>query len=422
LTTFQRATYGTVTATSLAQTAQHFGFLGAGTSNAAVAIEAPKLAAEGYSAAGGYAVGALQGRVGTAIPAGYTQIGKTASNEIIVAPQANAGSSMFGSAGSALQTAGGVASILAGAYQIYKGWGKGTGDYKGPLNGALGGSAMAAGMYALGATNPALLGAVVVGGVLANSWGNTGKSPQQQARDSVRDIFVQKGLTDEKGTLNLADGSKATIGGDGVSDSHAWRFPSLAGDAGKHDLHAYDNDFTNPLDFFAGMQGTALTRILTGSKADNVDQVGRQLGNAALGNVGYGKDLSEANFNKARDNMRLFYAKSGITSKSQAYALANQAYTEKRINESELVTMQTAYNMVFDSSGFQTANKLSAGHARGLQALHQGPNEGAVPAAPVAPSIRDKVINPVISSGVKKFNTAGLKNKLTRQLGGSLAA
>lgn len=377
---------GTQTATGLAQTAQHFGLIGNGTNGAAVATSAPALANSGYTASSAYGIGALTGPANAAVPAGYTAIGQEVSGKLIIVPTANAGSSAIATqgaeagteaaasttAGQVLQTALpviGAVSVFQGARTIYQGWGKGDGSYRGPLNGAIGGAEMAGGLASMGISNPYLAGALIVGGALANSWGTTGKTIEQQNRDLVRDMYVKTGFADDKGNVTLADGSIGNIGMDGHTGERDWKNAAAAGELGKRKLKAYDNDFTNPLDFFSGMIGTALTRAQTGASMQHVDQVGRQLGNAALGNVGFGKDLTEENFNKMRDNMRLFYSKNGVKTLADGYALANQGFAEHRFNDLEHLQMQQSFDMLFKPDGYKFATQLAQGVTAGVSKL-----------------------------------------------------
>jgi len=104
-------------------------------------------------------------------------------------------------------------------------------------------------------------------------------------------------------------------------------------------LSAYDVDYTNDLDFSSNMMTNALMRMVAGGKGTPIDQVAGQLGNAALGKVGFGQDMTEENFNYVRDNVRGFYFKQGIQTKEDAYALSNQMFAEGRIAEVDLVAM-----------------------------------------------------------------------------------
>ncbi len=213
-----------------------------------------------------------------------------------------------------------------------------------------------------------------------------GKSESQQGRDAVRKLGTQSGLINKDDwSVSLSDGSTADVGKDGHAEGHQFRNPDKAVDEVR-DLHPYDVDYTNDLDFSSNMMTSSLVRMMAGGKGTPIDQVAGQLGNAALGKVGYGKDMTEDNFNYVRDNVRGFYFKQGIQTKEDAYALSNQMVAQGRITEMDAVAMQQGINMTFDDNGFDTANVLMAGRWKGLETAANipaspGPNYVLKPAA-----------------------------------------
>jgi len=114
--------------------------------------------------------------------------------------------------------------------------------------------------------------------------------------------------------------------------------------------------------------------MMAGGKGTAIDQVAGQLGNAALGQIGFGKDMTEENFNYVRDNVRSFYFKQGIQTKEDAFALSNQMVVDGRITETDAVAMQQGINMTFDDSGYDTAQILMAGRWKGLEVAADIPN------------------------------------------------
>jgi len=369
LNTLQKVAAGTGDAAQIANLAQQFKLLGSGTSGAAVAgVTSESLASAGFTqAASQYGVGAMTGATNATVPAGYTAIASEGGEQIIV-PTANLGSAQ-GAVGSYLPQVAGAASVALGAYQVYQGWG-GSGG-KGALNGALGGSAMAAGLYTLGATNPYLLAAVVATSILADATGG-GKSGNQKQRDQVRSAFQSNGLADKDFNVTLADGSKFNIGVDGHGQQRSVAHPefSTVKDKDIKTVNAWDTDYTNDLDYAAGIGGIALSRLVNGGKETHIDQVGSQLGNAALSTVGYGKEFSQSNFSTTMANLRSMYAQSGIKSKADGYQLANQAYAEHRLDETDLASTHHALDIVFDNN-YGKAQSLMAGRMRGVEVAGQ---------------------------------------------------
>lgn len=364
---FQRVTLGTGTAAQVADVAKSLNLLGSGATNAVVpGVTTEALAAAGWTAAPQAGVGAVTASAGAQVPAGYVKVATEGGTQVAI-PAGNEGSFAAG-----LETAGGVASIALGAKTVYDGW-QGSGK-AGVVNGAVGGSMIAAGMYTLGATNPYLLAAVVATSVIADSTGGK-KSVDQKSRDAARDTIVKNGLADKEYKITLADGSKFDIGVDGHGQQFDARDPSKLVDKGRvgKKLNAWDIDYTNDLDYAAGMAGTSLSRLLHGGTGKAIDQLGGQLSNAAISSVGHGKDMTKENYDKVATNLKGMYSQAGIKSKKDAYQLANQAFAEKRINDTELVAMQQSFNMIFDKNGYETAQKLMNGRFKGIEANKDAP-------------------------------------------------
>lgn len=218
------------------------------------------------------------------------------------------------------------------------------------------------------------LGAAVLNKVLpAIEGGFGGKSDEQQSRDQMRKLGVTNGLVNGSDfTVQLSDGTTADVGVDGHGGQHEFRDPSKS-QGENRSLNSYDVDYTNNLDYSANMMTSALSRMMAGGKGTSIDQFGGQLGNAALGKVGFGQDMSEENFNYVRDNVRGFYFKQGVQTKEDAYALINQMAGTGRITEVDQVAMQQGVNMVFDDNAYDTANVLLSGRDKGIQVAAQIP-------------------------------------------------
>jgi hypothetical protein len=286
------------------------------------------------------------------------------------------------SAATTLGAVAGAAGIALGAKTVYDAWG--TGGKEGATAGAIGGATAAAGYYGVAsagyvAWNPYIAAAVVAVSI-AGGAAKTGKHEDQNGRDAVRNFYHKNGLMDKNHKVTLADGSEADIGIDGGGDRHQAANLDLLTDNHKvrrkdGKLNAYDIDYTNDLDYASGMAGVTLSRLLAGGTAKNVDQMGGQLGNAALKNVGYGKEMSRENFDKVMANNRAFFAKAGITSKEAAWELAEQGFAEGRWNDLDRVAMHQTINMMYNDDGYETAQSLMSGRHRGLQVAAEDPRE-----------------------------------------------
>lgn len=291
-------------------------------------------------------------------------------------------------AGVFAQGVAGAGAIYIGAKTIYDGWGKGGAE--GRKEGAIGGAEAAGGYLLLtsalaeagvaGATtgNYYVAAAVFAGAIVGGSV-KTGKHKDQVGRDRVRDFYQKNGLADKDYQVSLADGSTFDIGIDGSGGRHEVAHPELLTkqDAGraKKGLSAYDVDYTNDLDYSSALAGISLSRLLAGGKAKNVDQLGSQLANAGLGNVGYGKEFTPENFEKVMANQRAFFAKAGIKDKAEAFLLAEQGYKEGRWDDFDYAGMIQSFNMMYDKNGYSQAQKLMGGRFKGID-VAQNSNPG----------------------------------------------
>lgn len=371
MNTINKIASATNNVNAIAQTARGFGLLGQGVTGSAVSTSASQLAAAGYSAAPQFGVGAISGAGGSAIPAGYVSAGTLGNGTQVAIPAANANTAALGT--STLQAVAGGAAIAAGAYTVYKGWG--AGGKQGALTGAVGGLSISAGLYTLGATNPYLLGGVVAASLIGNVV-KTGKSEDQMGRDAVRSLYQKTGLADDKYNVTLANGQSVDIGIDGHGGKHQITNRDLLTDSHKDikDLNSWDVDYTNDLDYASSMGGITLSRLLGGGTAKNIDQVGGQLGNAALGNIGYGQAMTKENFEKMAANQRSFFSQSGLNSKEDAVQLINIAEAEGRLSANDAITSRQAVNMFFDKDGYQLAQKLLGGRSRGIEVAATNPD------------------------------------------------
>lgn len=261
----------------------------------------------------------------------------------------------------------GVGAIAGGAYQAYKAFG--TGGASGRQQGAMGGASMAAGMMALGATNPYLLAGVVALSVAGGSV-KKGKHTHQPMRDQARARLVDSGLASSDYKITLPDGTTADIGLDGNYAPRNYTDASKKVTGGKEDLAPYDIDYTSDMDYFSGLAGVGLSVALNGDFSRGVQQVGGQLGNAALGTVGHGATLNPDNFDKVMQNHRALYSRAGVKNKQEAYQIANTLYAEGKLNDSQLVSLYQSYDIVFDND-FNKANSLSAGRFKGVELASQ---------------------------------------------------
>lgn len=393
----QKVIGGAKFATDLAKTAKSFNLFGYGSTNSAVKGLNASALSQSWSSASNYGIGAVTAPAGTTIPTGYTAVASGGEGIIAVptgtlpsatgAIEATAMSGAGGGgAGGAATTAtqsnlpslgnvAGAVSFAAGAYQLYKGWGEG--GAPGRVNGAIGGTMMAAGLYGMSVTNPYVLAATVALSVLGGSI-KTGKSGDQKARDGVLSHLVDRGVVGKDYTMQLPDGTVMDLGIDGHGNLHTVKNPDLVKDksrAGENKLSWWDTDYTNDLDFWSGTAGTTLMRLMAGGKNKASDQVGGKIGNGAIAGIGFGQEFTPDNFNRWRDNMRSVYSQFGVKSKADGFQLVNQMFAENRIDESDAVSMHQVLNILYDDNGYNTAQALSAGRHRGMEVAEQDKDE-----------------------------------------------
>lgn len=231
----------------------------------------------------------------------------------------------------------------------------------------------------------------------AAAWGFSkegGTSNKQHIdRNEMRRGLQNIQLIDKDYNITLADGTKVNMGYDDKDGSHEFRDTSLVPEGNEiRTLHAYDVDYTNDLDYSANIMSASLMRLVSGGKGTGVDQIASQLANASIANVGYGQDMTEANYAKAQANMRGFFAQSGIKSKEDAYALANQAFSEGRLNEMDLVQMHQGIDMTFDKNGFNSAQQMMPGRHKGIAVAADMTN-------PPGPHLQFSQIPPLLLNG-----------------------
>lgn len=117
---------------------------------------------------------------------------------------------------------------------------------------------------------------------------------------------------------------------------------------------------TNPSQYVASLIGIALARIVTGKSEQAADSQGLAIAQQVEASI-------PADFAKLQIKLRGLYADFGVSSRADAYQLSNQAYSEGRINESDLVAMQEMYDVLYDINGFGALTKLVQGADKGLQ-------------------------------------------------------
>lgn len=281
---------------------------------------------------------------------------------------------------------------------------------------------------AVGSTAGAVVGSVLlpgigtvagsfIGGALGSAVGGQfaggPDTKQRKKRDSIFNAFRDMGLfnTDSDDYI-LPDGTTYSFNSE---EKHSWKNPGKRVDGiGDRDLFSYEIDYTNDLDYTSGMVGLSLSRLLTGGKGREIDQVGSEMANGFLGKVGRGGELTKENFDNTMGNARSFYAKAGINSKDEMLALASQGHAQGRYNDTDFAVMQQAATMLFDND-FNTAAKLMAGRWKGVETAAKTPlgGEGGSQNRP------GRIYSPQISSEEAALSVQPLLDKYRKGIKGS---
>lgn len=123
-----------------------------------------------------------------------------------------------------------------------------------------------------------------------------------------------------------------------------------------------DIDGVNASHYVASLAGISLARIVSGKAEKAADSDGANLARRVNAS-------NPADFAKLQVLMRSLYANFGVNSKSDAYQLSNQAYSEERIDECDLVAMQQVFDIIYDVDSFGQIEGLLEGRQKGLQII-----------------------------------------------------
>jgi len=196
---------------------------------------------------------------------------------------------------------------------------------------------------------------------LSGVMGMFGNGPTQGTltREQMRGQIQSLGLTDQDHNLTLASGQKYNIA---QNKSREWFDPNgrRPDQTGVNKLNAWDVDYTRDLDGVMNVAGNALSMLLYGSSDAYTGQMANYFTNAAVSEAGTAA-LTQDSFTASQSNLQAFFKQSGITTKNDANALANQLANEGRISQTQLVSIHQGINLTFDSNGFQAANQLLEG-------------------------------------------------------------
>lgn len=281
---------------------------------------------------------------------------------------------------------GGAAGIKP-TIQFGQGEGNATGAQVGGTGGGLAGSLFGPVGAGVGAGVGSAVGSLVGGG-----FNPSAVHKETKKRDSVFNAFSKAGLFDD-GQFIFPDGTTWNVK---ENNAHDWKYADKKVDKVDRQLHSYETDYTNDLDYVGSMAGISLSRLLAGGKGKAIDQTGSSLGNGFLGRNGYGADFNKDSFNSTMTNARAAYAKKGIHTKEDMLALSNTAFAQGRINDSDHAVMQQTAGLVFDND-YGLAQQLMGGRWDGLKTAGKSPSDNSAHEEPpknAVSGVRSPIVSP----------------------------
>jgi len=177
-------------------------------------------------------------------------------------------------------------------------------------------------------------------------------------------VYTKWNKKDAKTKDKGVEGGSALIAGlTALKKSNPYLYGALVSFITKYSHKDVKSD--NSLSYAASLAGIALARIVSGKSEEKADKEGVMIANRI-------NDSSAAEWAKLQINLKGYYASFGVGSKADAYQLSNQAYSEERIDESDLVAMHEIFDIVYDQNGLELVERLMNGKDRGLEIVRAG--------------------------------------------------
>lgn len=200
-------------------------------------------------------------------------------------------------------------------------------------------------------------GATAVGAVSGSLVGT--KAGVQGISGDAAGVYAKWDKRDAKARDKGATGGSSLVAGlNDLSKTNPYLYSAMIAFLARYSYGKIDA--SNPAAYLASLAGISLARIVSGKAEDKADSEGVAIAQSV-------QTGSPADFAKMQINIRAMYANFGVSSKADAFQLSNQAFSEGRINESDLVAMQQIYDVVYDNASFGILGKLLEGRAKGLE-------------------------------------------------------
>lgn len=133
-------------------------------------------------------------------------------------------------------------------------------------------------------------------------------------------------------------------------------------------------------DYLLEMGGVALERLANGRAAKDVDADGKKIA----------QSIPKGSFPDRLSLLRTAWTTRGISSKADAYQLANQGFSEGRFDELDLVGIHQAVNAVFDPPNAAMLQTLLSGKSRVKETINKLPVQESAPQPRMKPQVMTK--------------------------------
>ena len=186
----------------------------------------------------------------------------------------------------------------------------------------------------------------------------------KKAAQDVYSTWDTKGKK-ERIPQGLVGGSALVSGLSKMSTSNPYALGALTGYSTLQNLS--EDKYGTSMDQVISMAAVSLGRVVSGSKDEKNDNKYADM----FSELRTGGEFSKDTFNSSVKTIKAAYARNGISNKETAYQLANQAYSEGRLNETDLVAIQNTFNMVYDETGANLAQRLLTGRNKSVELINK---------------------------------------------------
>lgn len=386
---------GAAGATAASQAAWNSGAVAATNASAGAASTAGASAAGAGAASTAAGTGTVAAGTGTA--AGASAASQTAWNAGAMQASNQAAANTTGAMlGSALSYAALAYSSYMNVEALQDNWGQGTNQSRKNL--AMSGAAVGASIGTCICPGWGTAIGAAVGAVVGTVQGciKTGKSQEQQARDTYRSIYAKSGVFSETANgsygMQLSDGRWYDVGIDGsgnyatditgakkefydtsvLTEESRQRVVNSGHEGGQRGVLPYEVDYTNNLDYTTSIMLSPIAWLPAGGsaareEASEVDQMLGLMTNGATSNCG--RELTKENWDITIGNVRSLYGKLGMYNREYTTNAIAEAYFQGKLNQADYQTSLLGRNLVWDDDGYNQAIEVNTALGRNVSGV-----------------------------------------------------